>query len=277
MLRDTCRDNGLRVLASGSHPFCVPSIHGKANCCAFHIHVSEVNLKEVYKILKFFSGPLITVSANSPFLGGKNAYFCSRLTYSPFTGSRDFSIKRNLGTVESRIFDTQITSQRAISLIALVGTLVTASPTFQFDDTAIKQIAWDRDYAVKQGFSMAQITKKLEKVLECGEAMGLKEHLKVLFNEVPGSTWQKEIADKFGFGSLLHSLFESFDKNKRCTIMEDGGEVSWSNITVNKIPREMHSIIAYAPFILYTKLRTYHQKLPSETVRWIKELFRGLT
>lgn len=277
MLRDTCRDNGLRVLASGSHPFCIPSVHGKANCCAFHIHVSEVNLRKVYKILKFFSGPLISVSANSPFLGGKNAYFCSRLTYSPFTGTRDFSIKRNLGTVESRVFDTQITSQRAFSLIAFVATLVTAFPTVQLDDTAMKQIAWDRDYAVKHEFSMSHIRKKLERVLECSEVMGLKEHLNVLFNEVPGSTWQKEIAGKHGFSSLLPSLFESFEKDKRCTRIGNEREISWSNITVNKIPREMPSILAYAPFILYTKLKTYNKNLPSETMRWIKEIFRGHT
>ena len=276
MLRDVCRDSGLKVLASGAHPFCDPSIHGKANCCAFHIHVSEVNLKKVYRTLQLFAGPLITLSANSPFLGGKKAYFCSRLTYSPFVGARDFSIKRDLRTIETRIFDTQITSKRAISLTALIAVLATASTSLKFDETEIEQIIKEREHAIRYGFPMSEAKKKLERTFEYSESLGLDEDLKLLFNQDSGSRWQSKTVEKFGFCSLLYSLFESFEKDKLCTVKGEERRISGSDITVKEIPREIPFILAYTPFILYNKLKTYHQKLPSETIRWIKEVFKEL-
>lgn len=276
MLRDVCRDNGLKVLASGSHPFCDPAIHGKANCCAFHIHVSEVNFKKVYRTLQLFTSPLITLSANSPFLGGKKAYFCSRLTYSPFVGARDFSIKKDLRTIETRIFDTQITSRRAISLTALIAVLATASTNFKLGEIEMEQIIKEREHAIRYGFSMSETKKKLEKTFEYSESLGLDEHLKLLFNQDTGSLWQLKTVEKFGFCSLLHSLFESFEKDKLCTVKGEKRRISWSDITIKKIPREFPSILAYTPFILYNKLKTYHQKLPTETIRWVKELFKEL-
>jgi gamma-glutamyl:cysteine ligase YbdK (ATP-grasp superfamily) len=276
MLRDVCRDSGLKVLASGSHPFCNPSIHGKANCCAFHIHVSEVNLKQVYRTLRLFTGPLITLSANSPFLGGKKAYFCSRLTYSPFVGTRDFFINKSFNTIETRIFDTQITSKRAISLTSLIAVLATASTNLKFDGTEAEQIIREREHAIRYGFSTSDAKKKLEGAFEFGESLGLNDQLNSLFNQDSGSLWQLRTVEKFGFCSLLYSLFESFEKDKLCTTKGEEERIFWNDMSIKKIPREIPSILGYTPFILYNKLKTYHQKLPYEIVRWIKEVFREL-
>lgn len=273
MLKAACEKNGLKILASGAHPFSHPSIHGAANCCALHIHVSGINLKRTRSALQYFIGPLISLAANSPFLCGRRFYYCSRLAYSPFVGTRDISEKRDFATVETRIFDTQITSKRVMSLAALVVALAfAASKNINFGKIEKDVLAEERNQAIRYGFPSSLAKKRLEAVLNQTEDTGLKEDIDLLFEEPSGSSWQSEVAQKNGFGSLLLSLFESFEKDELCIVKGEDIDVRWNTLGISKLMNEIPYILAFLPLIARTKIKTYYYKLPSEIARWVKEL-----
>lgn len=274
LLKDVCEKNSLKILPSGSHPFCHPSIHGKANCCALHIHISGIDLRRAFHAIRFLCGPLISLSANSPFLGGQRFYYCSRLAYSPFVGTRDISIKKNLATVETRIFDTQIISERVVSLSALVATIAEqASLDTNFSKMDETYLVKEREKAIQYGLPPSYVKERFKSFLDRTEQTPLKGYAEQLFKEPSGSIWQSEVFEKFGFNSLLSSLFESFEKDELCFYEGEDAKICWDVLGLKNVPREIPYFLAYLPFVLRTKLETYHRKLPRETVRWLREVF----
>lgn len=248
--------NNLLILPCGLHPFYSPKNSFLDNCAALHIHIDYKTgvLKRIRSIIPF----LISISTNSPFINGKVAAKSNRIKFSQHINNLKNQSKRSvdilhnekLNTIEIRILDSQITVDESIGL-ASIAKIVAESDNFNNLSINDKDYIRDREIAGNNGYGSIKISDKLYEKL-----LGYNYYSKYIIEEENGSDWQIKIFEKFGLSSVVFSLWDSFNKNKR-VISKTKSKIYADNISFFPL----FYIIPYAPFLLLEKYKKYKQDI----------------
>jgi gamma-glutamyl:cysteine ligase YbdK (ATP-grasp superfamily) len=252
-LVDVAEKNNLMLLPTGVHPLFTVDNTLPDNCAALHIHVDNLSEKYYNRLLAMIPF-LISLSANSPFYGGKLKAMSTRALISPhmnppnnrYSRHSDLIINKSLNTIEIRVLDTQINSDDTLGLVEIVDAI---AKNDIFDAVIPKEkYVQERNRAVQNGRGSVQISdEKYEVMRNSGR------YAKSLLESPSGSEWQIEISNKNNLASVVMSLWTSFKKNKRsierCSkeIIED---IKWRNLVY---------FIPYSPFFIIEKYKKFWQ------------------
>jgi len=255
-LADCARDNHLLILPSGLHP-----AHRSSdlidNCAALHVHLDYA--KERFDRLFAYVPFLLALSANSPFLDGHVHAMSTRMILSPHVNLPKGGLERHadiihnpaLGTVEVKVFDSQITLDESIGLASMVKAI---GENKRFDTLISKEeYQKKRQQALQTGF-----VKKNEYIND--ESLNLltdyNKYTKRKLSMSNGASWQIDIFNRYGASGVVSSLAASFEQDER--IMKP------SDTTLQNIPgntRNLWYIIPYLPFFIIDKYNKYHQDI----------------
>jgi hypothetical protein len=255
-LVDCARDNHLLILPCGLHPG-----HRSSdlidNCAALHVHLDYA--KERFDRLFTFIPFLLSLSANSPFLDGQVHAMSTRMMLSPHVNLPKGGLERHadiihnpvLGTVEVKVFDSQITLDESIGLASMVKAI---GENNRFDIHITKEEYQEkRQQALLTGFE-----KKHEYIDD--ESLNLlseyNEYAKRKLSMSTGARWQIDVFNTYGLSSVVRSLAASFEQDERVKKPSD----TKLQITSGSA-RDLWYIIPYLPFFLIDKYYKYHQDI----------------
>ena len=256
-LIDCVENNNLALLPTGIHPFFSPKICGIENCASLHIHVDK-DKKHFLNILRYIPH-IIALTANSPFVDGKFLAMCSRALFSPSIGipsnfyarNSDLIINKFLNTTEARVCDTQILPDDVIGAAAMIECIAKLNTTKKISKS--KYITQRKD-VIYEGKKRINTNSLFEEIRDIAEELSLNDYVDDFFKRKTGAEWQYETFNKYGFSTLLTSLWASM-KKERCIIKK-------SNNSINAKIREEKNILyllPYSPLLIYNIFKKIRQ------------------
>jgi hypothetical protein len=268
-LIDVAEENGLYLIPTGVHPMFLKNENFADNCAALHIHIQSLNKKTYNRILGNVPF-LISISTNSPFYEGKVMAMSSRAQISNhisspknhFDRESDLLINNSLKTIEIRILDTQITSDETIGLSSIYRTI--AQNNLFYKNITREEYDKLRQQSILNGRGGIKLNKERYNILASAD----KYSKKVLETE-NGSNWQINIYKKYGMGSVIQSLWESFKLNKR-TIKTTTKKIDIENVK----KYDLFYLLPYFPFFMIEKIKKYFQDItPIKNIKHKEDVF----
>jgi len=255
-LVDCARDNHLLILPSGLHP-----AHRSSdlidNCAALHVHLDYA--KERFDRL-FASLPfLLSLSANSPFLNGQAQAMSTRMMLSPHVNLPKGGLERHadlihnpvLGTVEVKVFDSQITLDESLGLASIAKAI---GEDKRFDTPISKE-----EYQTKRQQALLTGFEKNNEYID-DESLNIlidyNEYAKRKLSMSTGARWQIDVFKIYGLASVVRSLAASFEQDKRVITPSD----IKLQLTSGR-GRDLWYLIPYLPFFFMDKYNKYHQDI----------------
>jgi hypothetical protein len=255
-LADCARDNHLLILPSGLHP-----AHRSSdlidNCAALHVHLdySKDRFERLFASVPF----LLALSVNSPFLDRHVHAMSTRMMLSPHVNLPKGGLERHadiihnptLGTVEVKVFDSQITLDESIGLASMVKAI---GENKRFDARISKE-----EYQKKRQQAITKSVVKNNELIDEESLIILSEYNEYAKRKLAmssGASWQINMFNTYGLSSVVSSLAASFEQDKR--IMKPN-DTTLQNIPSNA--RNLWYIIPYLPFFIIDKYNKYHQDI----------------
>jgi hypothetical protein len=255
-LVDCAKENHLLILPSGLHP-----AHRSSdlidNCAALHVHLdySKERFDRLFAYIPF----LLSLSANSPFLNGQVHAMSTRMMLSPHVNLPKGGLERHadiihnpvLGTVEVKVFDSQITLDESLGLASMVKAI---GENNRFDTSISKE-----EYQKRRQQAILTGEDHKEDFIDA-EALDLlsdcNEYAKRKLSMSNGARWQIDVFNRYGLASVVSSLATSFEQDER--VMKP------SDTKLQNTPgsaRNLWYIIPYLPFFIIDKYKKYHQDI----------------
>jgi hypothetical protein len=268
-LIDVAEENGIYLIPTGIHPMFIKDQNFSDNCAALHIHIQGTDKKMYNRILGNIPF-LISISANSPFFEGRIMAMSSRAQISNhislpknyFDRESDLLINKSLKTIEIRILDTQITTDETIGLTSIYRTI--AQNDLFYKNITREEYNKQRQQSILKGKSSITLNKEQYDLLK-----SINKYSKELLDIENGSDWQIKIYKKYGLGSVIQSLWESFRLNKR-TIRTTTKDIDIENI--KKL--NLLYFIPYFPFFMIEKIKKYFQDItPVKNIKQKEDVF----
>lgn len=264
---DIVHENHLMVLSTGLHPLYSPQVAIQDSCAALHIHV-DYKKENVLKLLSMVPF-LISRSTNSPFLNGEVLAMSNRLQMSPHVGlpehskgrAVDLLHNRRLNTLEVRVLDAQITADDSLGLASMVKT-ISESDGFHHTLTS-EDYAVQRDTAIRKGATTLLIPEDDYRLLADSDS-----YAKHLLHQPTGAEWQIDLHKAHGLSSVITSLWESFQQNRR-TVKKSSVPVIPEQIRTS----DLWYMVPYAPFLFLDKYKKCKRDV-NGLLRFTASMFR---
>jgi len=229
LLIEIAIEQNLALLPIGVHPFFSENLCGNENCAALHVHLSGCN-KEQYLNILMYIPEIIALTANSPFINGEHKAMCSRALMSPSIGipknyyyrDSDLIFNRHLNTTELRVCDSQI---HLDDVIGLAATLMSIADLKNKKRISKEEYSINRKNAIIYGKKNINLELIYVDIWEKTNELSLLDIVDKFFKRKTGGEWQLHCKTKFGFSTLLKSLWESM-KQGRYKIVESNQEIN---------------------------------------------------
>lgn len=255
-IADVAENNGLYLIPTGIHPLFKLRENLIDNCAALHIHIESMDV-DIYNRILCNIPFLISISTNSPFYEGEIHAMSSRarisyhmaLPKNYYDRESDLLINKSLKTIELRSLDTQITSDDTIGLTSIYKTIAQSN---KFNKKITKQdYNKQRQKSILNGRNSNMLSDEQYDIL-----VSTDKYSKMLLEGENGSNWQIKIFEKYGLGSVIVSLWESFKSNNRIV------KTTKDKINIAYLKRiNLLYFIPYFPFFFIEKIRKYYQDL----------------